>query len=63
MLIPTLVRPTSNPTNSLVFCGCAIFQIVVVTVIRLEVENRLKGHDFYCIINIRWTRTIVNDCN
>ena len=53
-LISTLVRST-------VIHGCAIFQVDSVTVIRLEVENRLAVNDFYCILNNRRTRTILTN--
>ena len=46
LLISTIVRSISNPTNSLVIHDCAIFQIVGVTVIWLEVDNRLAVCDF-----------------
>ena len=47
-----LAKSTSNHANSLVIHGCAIFQVVGVAVIRLEVENSLAVYDFNHLINI-----------
>ena len=63
LLISTPVRSPSNPDNSLVILGCGHISNCWLTIIRLEVEIKLAVWSFYCTLNIRWKRTILDNCN